>query len=194
MKNYVFVIVFLVVIAAGFFTGCKMGNHNVTSQERIAEGFNSVSLNGAGNVNIYSGQNYRLVVTTDSNLQDRVETNVNGNTLLISQKNLDFSATELTVDVYLPELKSITLHGAGNCLVNTGNTSALDLSLSGAGDIDAQNYEVQNITINHSGAGTAKIWATNTLNGSLKGVGKILYKGSPAMDINISGVGKINPM
>jgi len=29
MKNNLFVVVFLAVMAAGFFTGCNMGNHNV---------------------------------------------------------------------------------------------------------------------------------------------------------------------
>ena len=191
MKKNVLVLVLGAIMLTGF-TSCNMGNGNVISQERTAEGFNGVSLNGVGNVNIYPGESFKVIVITDSNLQDRVETTVNGSSLIISQKNSGFSTTELTINVYLPELKSISLHGAGNININAGNTSELDISLSGTGEIDAQNFQVQNIAIEHSGAGTAKIWATNTLNGNLKGAGKILYKGSPTMNVNISGIGKVS--
>jgi hypothetical protein len=63
-----------------------MGNNNVTSQERAVKGFYGVALIGAGNVNVHHGENFKLIVTTDSNLQNRVLTAVNGNTLQISQK------------------------------------------------------------------------------------------------------------
>jgi len=202
MKNNVFAAAFLAAMAVGFFTGCKMGNGNVTSQERTnlisqektAEGFNDIELDGVGNVNVYPGENYRVIVTTDSNLQDRVVTTVNGSTLQITQKSGPFKSTELTIDVYLPELKSITLDGAGEFKINDGEAFELDLSLSGTGSIDAQYFKAQNITITHSGVGTSKIWATDTLNGNLSGVGKILYKGNPTIHVNKTGVGTIEPL
>jgi len=202
MKGNVFAMAFLAVMAVGFFTGCKMGNGNVTSQERTnvishektAEGFNEITLIGAGNVNVHPGENYRVIVTTDNNLQDRIITTVNGNTLWITQKSGSFNSTELTIDVYLPELRNISLDGAGNIKINAGEACELDLSLSGAGNIDAQNFQVQNITITHSGVGNSKIWATNTLHGNLSGVGNILYKGNPAINVKRTGVGTIKPL
>ena len=192
MRKNVFLLVFGGIIFAGLLTGCSLGNNDVTSQERTAEGFNGITLEGVGNVKIHPGESYKVIVTTDSNLQNRVLTTVNGNTLHITQKSGSFSATELTIDVYMPELKSISLNGAGNFKINAGNTSELDVSLSGAGSVDAQNFEVQNITIKHSGVGNAKIWVTNSLNGTLSGVGNIQYKGNPTINVNRTGVGKIN--
>ena len=125
---------------------------------------------------------------------DRVLTTVSGNILNISQKSGAFNATELTVDVYMPEIKSIILSGTGNIKVFNGESSELSISLSGTGNIDTQNLQVQNVTINHSGTGNSKIWAVNTLNGSLSGTGNISYKGSPTINVNKTGTGNIKPL
>jgi hypothetical protein len=194
MKGNVLVLVFVVIVIFGGFTGCDIGNGNVIDQDRTVEGFNGIKLDGVGDVKVHTGENYRVVVTTDSNLQDRVLTTVNGNILRITQRSGSFNATRLTIDVYLPELTSISLNGAGNFTVNSGDASELNLSLSGTGNINAQNFEVQNVTITHSGVGNARIWATNTLNGNLSGVGNILYKGNPTINVNRTGVGNFKPL
>ena len=134
------------------------------------------------------------IVRTDSNLQDRVITAINGNTLRIDQTSGNFNASELTINVYMAELKNISLSGTGNITIIAGSTSEMSLSLSGAGNINAQDFQVGNITISHSGVGNAKIWATNTLNGTLSGVGNIFYKGSPTININRTGIGNIRSL
>ena len=194
MRRNVFVLVLLTIMLVWFFTGCEMGNRNVISQARAADGFNAVTLDGVGNVIIHPGENYRVVVITDSNLQDRVLTTINGNTLRISQRSGSFKPTELTIDVYMPELKNISLTGAGNFTINSGNGFDLDLSLSGSGNINAENFQVQNVNIKLSGSGNARIWVENFLNGNLSGVGNILYKGNPTININRTGVGNIKPL
>jgi len=88
------------------FLGCEMGDGDVISQERNVEGFHGVKLEGVGNVNVYPGETYRVTVKTDSNLMDKVLTTVSGNILQITQKSGTFNATELTINVYMPEIKS----------------------------------------------------------------------------------------
>jgi hypothetical protein len=157
----------------------------------LVDEFYNISLVGVGNVNVHQTENFKVIVTTDSNLQDKVVITVNGNTLCITERCGSYIPTELTIDVYMPELKSISMNGAGNIKIYSGNSSALDISISGAGKIDAQNFEVQNATIKHSGVGNAKIWATNYLNGTLSGVGNNYYKGNPTINLNRTGVGNI---
>ena len=197
MKRNLFVLVILGIMLVGFFVSCDMGqrgNGNVISQERIVEGFYGIMLVGAGNVNVHTGEDFKIIVRTDSNLQDRVITTVNGNTLRIGQTSGNFNASELTIDVYMAELKNISLSGAGNITIIAGSTSEMSFSLSGAGNINAQDFQVGNITISLSGVGNARIWATNTLNGTLSGVGNIFYKGSPTININRIGIGNIRPL
>jgi len=188
------VLAFLGFMLMVVFLGCDMGNGNIISEERTVEGFNGVKLEGVANINVYPGKNYRVIVKADSNLMDRVLTTVSGNILHISQKSGPFNATELAIDVYMPEIKSIILSGTGNLKVFNGNSSELSISKSGTGNIDAQDFQVQNVTINQSGTGNTKIWATNNLNGSLSGTGNIYYKGNPEINVNITGVGNIRPL
>jgi len=194
MKSNVLVLVFGASMIFWAFTACDMGNGNIIRQERAVEGFNGITLDGVGNVNVHSGENNKVVVTTDSNLQDRVLTTVNGNTLRITQRSGSFNAKELTIDVYLTELTSISLNGAGNFTVNNGNASTLTFAISGTGNINAQNFQVQNIVITHSGVGDARIWATDSLTGTLSGVGNIRYKGNPTINVTRTGVGNVRQL
>jgi hypothetical protein len=194
MKSNILASVFGAVMIFGAFTGCDMGNGNIVSEERAVGGFNGITLDGVGNVNVYSGENNKVVVTTDSNLQNKVLTTVKGNILRITQRSGSFNANKLTIDVYLPELTGISLNGSGSFTVNNGNASALTLSISGTGNINAEDFRVQNVNITHSGVGNARIWATDSLNGTLSGVGNIRYRGNPTINIKRTGVGNITPM
>jgi len=188
------IVIFWSFTGCGISNGCVIGNGNVISLERTVEGFNGIKLDGVGNINIHPGENYKVVVTTDSNLQSRVLITVNGNTLSVTQSSGSFNARELTIDVYLPELTSISLNGAGDFTVNSGNASKMTFSLSGVGNINAQNFSVQTVNITHSGVGDARVWAADSLNGTLSGVGDIRYKGNPTININRTGVGNIRPL
>ena len=195
MKGKKIVVFFCVVAFIGFLAACNIGSQGVTSQERPIAGFNAIILDGVGNMNIHPGENHKVVITTNSNLLERVVTTVNNNTLTVTQRRAGtFRASELTIDVYLPELKAVSLSGVGKITINGGNAAELTLSLSGTGSVDAQNFQVQNVSINHSGVGTARIWVTNSLTGTLSGVGNILYRGNPAINVNRTGIGRVEPL
>jgi hypothetical protein len=201
MKSEIFALAIGIIMIMCLFTSCNIGNDqenkgngNVINQERELDEFKGIVLNGVGNVNVHSGEDYKIKIRTDSNLQDRVLTTVKNNTLRISQSSGSFNATELTIDVYMPELKSILLDGTGNFIINNSNSTELNVSLSGTGNVDAQNFQAQDVTITHSGVGNIKIWAINSLNGTFSGVGDILYKGNPTININRTGIGNISPL
>ena len=195
MKKVVFVL-FTVML---FLTSCVFsfdvikGDGNVVSQERTASGFYGISIDGAVNVNVHHGEAYRVVVTADYNLQEYVLVEVKNDVVHIATTpKTNLKPTKLIVDVHLPELQSINLQGVGNVKLSAGSGSDLKISLSGVGNVDAQNYQVENIVITQSGVGDSKIWVTNSLSGTLSGVGNISYKGNPTVNVNVSGVGKVN--
>ena len=193
-------VVFVLFTSMMFLTSCfeiagVKGSGNVVSQERAGSGFYGLSINGIGNVNLHPGEDFMLKVTTDENLQDYVLVKVRDNILHIdTEEGVNIKPTKLTIDVHLPELQSIHVSGVGNVKISDGNASDLKITLSGVGNIDAQEYQVQNITIKNSGVGNAKVWATNSLNGTLSGVGNIYYKGNPEVKIQVSGVGKVSKL
>jgi len=168
------------------------GDGNVVSEERAASGFDGISIDGVANVNVHHGEDYSVVVTTDDNLQEFVLVEVrNGVVHISNEPHTNLRPTKLIVDVYLPELESINVRGVGNVKKSDGSASDLKISLSGVGNVDALKYQVENVVITQSGVGNSKIWATNSLSGSLSGVGNISYKGNPAVDVRVSGVGKV---
>jgi len=188
-------IIFLALLNSCIVAGIN-GNGKVIDEDRNVKDFNGVYLEGVGEVNIYQADNFKVTVTTDSNIQDIITTKVSDNVLIIDEEHRGgFNSTKLIINVYMPELSNITLKGAGNFNVVNGKTSNLEITLKGAGNIKAQDYEVENVTINHSGAGDIKLWATKSLTGKLSGVGNIFYKGSPSnININRTGIGNLNKL
>ena len=168
-----------------------IGNGNVTSQEVNVSGFDSVDLNGVADITIHPSEDYKVIVTTDSNIQDNVVITSKNNSLYISSKNDKFTTKELTIDIYMPNLKSVRLKGVGNLKISKGKATDLEIIQKGVGDIDTQDYEVENVNITLSGTGNIKTWATKTLTGKLSGLGDVLYKGNPFVKVDINGVGDV---
>jgi hypothetical protein len=163
------------------------GNGNVISQERTVGKFTGVALSGVAEINIHFADTHRVVVTTDSNIQDVVTTETKNNILNVDLKK-GVKNVDIIVDVYLPKIDMINLNGVGNIKIDEGEGFDLEIRHSGVGSINAEKYRVENMTITYSGVGNIKIWA-NTLNGNSSGVGNIEYKGNPRMNINYNGVG-----
>jgi hypothetical protein len=67
----------------------------------------------------------------------------------------------------------------------------LRVQLSGAGDIDAFDLLADNVEIDMSGAGGARVNAKNKLDVSISGVGSVRYRGEPEVHKNISGLGSL---
>ena len=201
MKNNLILLLFVIVFTL-FIVGCGTrnntvrGNGDVISQERTAINFTGIVHSSVANIEIHPSNAFRVIVTTDSNIQDIVLIEVNNNLLNISMRsntNVN-NITKLTVDIYLPELAIIRSSGVGSINVSSGSSSNLEIVHSGVGNIDAQNFQVENIIITHSGVGRSSVWATSSLSGTLSGVGSIRYRGSPTVNVSRTGVGSISQL
>ena len=185
------------VLAAVLLFGCDLygiqGNGNIVSQERTAAGFDRITAYGSGYVNVYFSENYKVIVTTDSNIQDMIGIESRNSTLYIENKNGIYNPTKLTVDVYLPELKEVTLRGSGSIKVDHGSASNFEIKLSGSGRIDTQNYQVQSVIIDHSGSGYIKTRATDSISANLSGSGSIDAQNYQVQNahVTVSGSGSI---
>jgi len=185
----------------GLLTGChfyhtKHGNGHVVSRERSVSDFDGVVLKGVGDVNIRHDDNFRVVVKTDSNIQEIIDVYVDDDTLYIDERNRGgFDPTELTINVYMPELKSIKLKGVGDITASGGKTGNLDIKLSGVGNVDTRNYEAENVKVDLSGVGDIKVWVTEKLTGDLSGIGDVRYKGNPStINVDRDGIGHIKKL
>jgi hypothetical protein len=169
-----------------------VGNGNVVSLEKTVTGFDSIILYGIGDVKVHFADSHKVIVTTDSNIQDFIGIDVSNNTLHIEkQKSADYHPTKLDIDVFLPELRSITLAGSGDIKIIDGCISNLEIDLSGSGDIYAQEHQVENAVVTLSGNGDIKVWVADTLNAELSGNGDIFFLGSPKIKMSVTGTGEI---
>jgi hypothetical protein len=201
LKRKVMVVMFALLLTA-IITGCALsglrGNGVRLVQDRAVDSFSGVSFSAAGNVNIRFGESYSVAVTTDSNLQSYITTDVTDNVLVIDVKDARGGLTAvvgITVDITMPEINAITVSGAGEVKLFEGEGTDLSITLSGAGNIDAQEYQVKNAIVDCGGVGSVKVWATESLSGKLSGVGSIHYKGDPpSMTVERTGVGSISPL
>lgn len=74
-----------------------------------------------------------------------------------------------------------------------GVADELDASVSGAGYLDAIDLKTKNCDIKIEGVGAGSVYATESLNATISGVGKIRYKGDPHINKKIEGVGIVSP-
>ena len=202
MKKQRFLFVFLAGFMVFFTAGCYInegfeGNGRVVCRERETDEFDTVVLEGAGDVEVhpgtqYKGKDYAAIVITDSNIQDSVIIDMSGSTLYISErKHSNIRPTKLVVEVYTPELKQVDLQGYGDIKVHKGKTRNLKMKLSGMGNIDAEECQAENVNVTLSGTGNVKTWPEKNLTGKLSGIGDITYKGNPSKDVEKTGIGKV---
>jgi hypothetical protein len=167
------------------------GNGIVATQEREVGEFDGVELAGIADVNIFPAGEFRVAVTTDSNLQDLVGVEVRGGYLHISlgaNWNSFNRMPRITVDVHLPELRSVRALGTGTITVFEGSGESLEIFVASPANVDAQAFEAQNVHVAIHAGGRVSVWAAETLTGSVTApMGRILYRGDP--EVIVQGFG-----
>jgi hypothetical protein len=93
------------------------------------------------------------------------------------------------------EATSLTaiMSGAGNLDIS-GKVSSLNATLSGVGNFSCGDLQASTAKVNVTGAGGAKVWASDSLSVSITGAGSVSYYGSPAISKNITGLGVLNEL
>jgi hypothetical protein len=167
--------VFLIVTTVVFLIGCLpkeeqilQGNGNVITLDIELNDlhFNSVVLKNNldkyfhHNINIYHDDIFNVKITTDSNIHDFFAIYVENYNLIIAHSYFlvkfgydNINATELIIDVYIPEIKKIELNGIGNIEIHDGNIYDFEIVLAGIGNVYLQNFEAVNVNIVLSGTG-----------------------------------------
>ena len=171
-----------------------VGNGHIVDSERSVAPFGKIQSSGSAKLRFHESQEYRTIVSTDSNLDEYVVTTVKNGTLIIKTKRGHFSFTKLVIDVYCPLVTNVSLSGSGSFSGGTITTSSFRVDISGSGSVNAT-VECTNFSANISGSGkiTAAGNSANT-NLAISGSGK--FNGdtltSNNANIKISGSGNVN--
>lgn len=153
------------------------------------------------------GDELRMVIDRDLINYERIHLYISFNSL---NKIKVKGGLNLRTDGYL-DLKDIFVHvaggakidldlkaddveiiGEGGVLVNlNGVADNLDVRLSGAGHVDAEELRVDHAHFEIEGVGTGAVHAVETLYAKIEGVGKIRYIGNPKVTRDIEGLGSV---
>ncbi len=135
---------------------------------------------------------FRLTMRDIASLNISGAGNVTASQIKTGSLEIEHSgAGNIRLDGLETEHLKVRQHGAGNANLS-GRTTDQDAVLSGAGNYEAGDLESKSAKVVMSGVGNAKIWASESLDVSLSGVGNIEYYGSPAsLNRRVSGVGNL---
>jgi formylglycine-generating enzyme required for sulfatase activity/predicted small secreted protein len=97
----------------------------------------------------------------------------------------DLEITLLTAD------ELVVRHSGAGAVIISGQVKGQELSHNGVGSYFAIDLRSQTASIKISGAGSADVWAVETLDVEIAGLGNLTFYGSPRIIQNISGGGKL---
>jgi hypothetical protein len=95
------------------------GSGNIIDNDLKVEGFSSLNIKGPFVVEIARAEDFKVTLSTDENLVNRIKISLERKTLNLSiEAPATFFPTSLKLKVYMPELVSISLSDAANAAVN----------------------------------------------------------------------------
>ncbi len=210
LRNFLVLALVFLSVSACHFHGVK-GNGNYKTEKRNIEDFSEIELSGAFDVNLTIDDKTTLEIKGDENLLKYIKTEVDGNTLSISTKKDLRPKNKIVINITTPELNAISVSGANDLVVKNlkneeffvnlsgagsvnveGETDELQVEISGAANLYAKELIANKVSVNISGASDAEVYAKESLDANVSGVGNITYYGNPSkVTPQISGVGSI---
>jgi hypothetical protein len=198
--------------------GCttqKEGSGVEASEARDLDAFSRISLSGETDVVVTVGDAQGVSIRGDDNLLADVETDVDDDTLEISDPStVDLEPKAgITVEITVPELEEVTVSGSGDVRVEgigsdifraevsgsgkveaSGEVQRVDAEVSGSGDLELAELASRDAIAEVSGSGSIHLHATESLDASVSGSGDIVYAGDPPdVESDVSGSGDIRP-
>lgn len=140
--------------------------------------FNVINISGAMDVDILQGDTLAIAVN-DSML---VDYQVKDSVLAISGNNINgYRHATITVR----DLSTLNISGASTVRLR-GEYDEMQISVSGASKLDAENATVKDMHLNCLGASKAEVNAAEELWAQASGASKITYKGHPTLKRNMA--------
>ena len=173
--------------------------------------FVAVELGGAFDVTITFGDEQRVEATFDDNLFANLEADVSGRKLELGWDEDCEPSRDCEIRITMVSLEGFELNGAGDVDIKgfagdrleielrgagdieaDGEVGDLRISLLGAGDIEARDLKAQRVKVVLAGVGDCEVYAAESIDAKLTGVGDLDYWGDPEQrETKVSGIGDI---
>ncbi len=199
------------IAAAVALSGCIGVDAGPTAtDERDVAAFTRIKAEDEVDVNVRAGEPRRLTVRAGEKVIGDVRTEVRDGTLYVSYDGPSIRKGRLSVDVAAPRVEALAISGSADVFADALAGDALDIRVSGAGDITAKGHagrltvdvsgsgdadladlEADEARVDLSGAGDADVRAARRLDADVSGAGDLAYRGSPELTHHVTGSGDI---
>jgi hypothetical protein len=173
------------------------GNGKLIEKTRQVGEFESLGVSGSFDVYLKRGQEGKVVLSVEENLEPYLETEVEGGSLKIRWKRgANVRTTKSTaITVYFEELSGVALSGSGDIISQDRMVSdKMEIAVAGSGDIRLD-LEVEEVSAAVSGSGDVELSGTGRhFEAAVAGSGDIKAYDlkSETAELKISGSGTIH--
>ena len=202
--------VLLLMISVLALTSCSIGlngcdanlvdpSDNIVTKEYKLKPFEEVKMRGVGHVELIQDEAKSGLVelTAPDNYVEFYKFESDGKRLDIrfAKKSINIHSKGVKIRVYTCDLIRLENSGAASINMDSLDTDVIEVFNSGVGSIDASKLKALNVKASVSGVGSIDCYASESINGSVSGVGSLNYDGHPKhKDTHRSGVGSINEL
>jgi hypothetical protein len=170
-----------------------IGTGPVVTKTLTLDAFSKIQNSGVADIYVTLGSPQSVELRAQQNIIDVMTTGVLGNELQIGmEKGVSIErAEEITFDINIPEITSLTLTGVGDYVLSGDYQEELTILLTGVGNVSAFDLEVGTCYITITGVGDCEVNVKDQLDVSISGVGNIHYIGNPSITSSITGMGAL---
>lgn len=180
------------------------------AEQRDVAPFNSISTDGAFEIEIVSQQPQSLTIEGDDNLLPLVSTKVSNGLLHIKNTRGFSTSNGIRIKISVPNLDGLATNGAGTIEVSrlknnkfdinsngaasirvSGETNALRIEANGAGKIDTHKLRASEAVVESNGVSRVELHASDKLDVTVSGPSHVVYEGDPKVNQSVNGPGSV---
>lgn len=217
MKKSAFVLLSALALTLGV-AGCRhhsglKGSGNRKTEKRALNSFKAIDSEGAFEFEVTCQQPLSFSIEGDDNILPLIQSDVRDGVLYLRPEKGYSSRSLIVIRISVPNLENIKASGAGKfhitdlkndaftvetngatALTAAGQTKSVEIRNTGAGKIDTDGLHAQKAKVDISGAASVDVYASEQLDASVSGVGRVSYSGNPkTVNKNVSGMGMVSP-
>ena len=188
------------------------GNGNFVSEMRELSKFKAIEIAiGYDKIIVNCGKAPSVQISGDENILPLITTRISKGILKIESDSTFETKADSEIIINVKSLKEFTfdgvgetviqnvnsekficnINGVGSCDLN-GKVKSFNISVNGVGSVNARQLIAADVVASLNGVGSVKLYANNSLNASVNGVGGLTYFGNPTeLILNDSGIGGI---
>jgi hypothetical protein len=179
------------VVGAVLIAACgPIGSGDLVSEDREVGEFEGIQVSGGIDLvlTVDPAADVSVTVVYDDNLLERIETEVEGTTLVIrSRGSYSVSGPGRHVEVTTPALEELAASG-GSDVEGSGTLDMLVIAASGGSDLDLSDLVAGSVSVNASGGSDVTVNVTEEVVGSASGGSNLTILGDPTSQrVDVSG-------